>query len=98
MPFDGIFGIVLTCVIVVIIFSLLVFLIKRYKKCPSDKVMVIYGKVGSNKDGTTKSACVSSYSLLLSAAFLAAFIHLTHHFRHFFPVFQIFRKKTSDHC
>jgi len=56
MPFDGIFGIVLTCVIVVIIFSLLVFLIKRYKKCPSDKVMVIYGKVGSNKDGTTKSA------------------------------------------
>ena len=35
MPFDGIFGIVLTCVIVVIIFSLLVFLIKRYKKCPS---------------------------------------------------------------
>ena len=56
MLFDGIFGIVLTCVIVVIIFSLLVFLIKRYKKCPSDKVMVIYGKVGSNKDGTTKSA------------------------------------------
>ena len=39
----NIFGLILTCVIVVIVFSLLLFLIKRYKKCPSDKVMVIYG-------------------------------------------------------
>jgi len=52
----NIFGLILTCVIVVIVFSLLLFLIKRYKKCPSDKVMVIYGKVGSNKDGSTRSA------------------------------------------
>ena len=44
--FDNIFGMVLTCVIALIVFSLLLFLIKRYKKCPSDKVMVIYGKVG----------------------------------------------------
>ena len=43
----NIFGLILTCVIVVIVFSLLLFLIKRYKKCPSDKVMVIYGKVGT---------------------------------------------------
>ena len=55
MP-TNIFGLILTCVIVVIVFSLLLFLIKRYKKCPSDKVMVIYGKVGSNKDGSTRSA------------------------------------------
>ena len=52
----NIFGLILTCVIVVIVFSLLLFLIKRYKKCPSDKVMVIYGKVGSNKDSSTRSA------------------------------------------
>lgn len=54
--FDSIFGMILVCVIVLIVFSLLVFIIKRYKKCPSDRVMVIYGKVGSNKDGTTRSA------------------------------------------
>ena len=54
--FDNIFGMILVCVIVLIVFSLLVFIIKRYKKCPSDRVMVIYGKVGSNKDGTTRSA------------------------------------------
>ena len=53
--FDSIFGMILVCVIVLIVFSLLVFIIKRYKKCPSDRVMVIYGKVGSNKDGTTRS-------------------------------------------
>ncbi|OUQ81325.1 flotillin family protein [Flavonifractor sp. An10] len=54
--FDSIFGMILVCVIVLIVFSLLVFIIKRYKKCPSDRVMVIYGKVGSNKDGSTRSA------------------------------------------
>ena len=53
MPlFDNLFGMILTCVIAIIAFSLLLFLIKRYKKCPSDKVMVIYGKVGNNKDGS----------------------------------------------
>ncbi len=47
---------ILICVAVVILFSLILFLLKRYKKCPSDKVMVIYGKVGNNGDGSTKSA------------------------------------------
>lgn len=46
----------LIIVIVVLLFSLLLVLVSRYKKCPSDKIMVIYGKVGQNKDGTTKSA------------------------------------------
>ena len=50
------FGIILVCVIVVIFFSLFLFLIKRYKKCPSDKIMVIYGKVGNNGDGSARSA------------------------------------------
>lgn len=54
--FENVFGIALTCMIVLIVFSLLIFLVKRYKKCPSDKVMVIYGKVGSNKDGSSRSA------------------------------------------
>lgn len=53
---DQIITLVLICVAAVILFSLVLFLIKRYKKCPSDKVMVIYGKVGSNKDGSTRSA------------------------------------------
>ncbi len=49
-------GIILACVIVVLIFSLVLLVMSRYKKCPSDKVMVIYGKIGSNTDGTSRSA------------------------------------------
>jgi flotillin len=42
--------------ILVIVFSVLVFIVTRIKKCPSDKILVIYGKVGSNTDGTSRSA------------------------------------------
>lgn len=49
-------GIIAAVVIVVLLFSLLLVLLTRYKKCPSDKIMVIYGQVGRNKDGTSKSS------------------------------------------
>ncbi len=48
--------IILTVVIGVLLFSLVMWFFSRYKKCPSDKIMVIYGRVGKNKDGTTRSA------------------------------------------
>ena len=33
--------------------------LKRYKRCPSDKIMVIYGKTGKNRSGSISSArCV----------------------------------------
>lgn len=47
---------ILTCVIALVVFSLFVMILRRYKKCPSDKIMVIYGLVGSNKDGSARSA------------------------------------------
>lgn len=51
---DGIVSLlVILAVIVAILFMTLV---SRYKKCPSDKVMVIYGKVGKNSDGTDRSS------------------------------------------
>ena len=46
----------LICVVAIVIFTGLIVVISRYKKCPSDKVMVIYGNVGTNKDGTSRSA------------------------------------------
>lgn len=55
MPF-GFETIILICVLVIVAFSLLVAIMRRYKKCPSDKVMVVYGNVGSNKDGTSRSS------------------------------------------
>ena len=48
--------IILLVVVGILLFSLFLIILSRYRRCPSDKVMVIYGKVGSNKDGTTRSA------------------------------------------
>ena len=44
------------CVIAVVVFTGIILVVSRYKKCPSDKIMVIYGNVGTNKDGTSRSA------------------------------------------
>lgn len=47
------------CVAVVIVFALLMGILSRYRKCPSDKILVIYGKVGRDKNGQARSAkCV----------------------------------------
>lgn len=53
MPVEAI---ILVTVIAVLVFSMVLVILSRYKKCPSDKVMVIYGQVGTNKDGTNRSA------------------------------------------
>lgn len=42
--------------IAIVLFAFIVVFASRYKKCPSDKIMVIYGKVGTNRDGTQRSA------------------------------------------
>ncbi len=43
-------------VAVVVLFTLFLVVLTRYRRCPSDKVLVIYGKVGTNQDGTNRSA------------------------------------------
>lgn len=48
--------IITAVVIAVFLFTMLLVVLARYRRCPSDKVLVIYGKVGTNKDGTARSA------------------------------------------
>ncbi len=48
--------IILICAIVLVVISFIAWLCSRYKKCPSDKIMVIYGSIGKNCDGTNRSA------------------------------------------
>lgn len=73
----GIAGIITA--IVVIVFSFLVFIVSRIKKCPSDKILVIYGKVGSNNDGSSKSAtCIHGGAKFIYPFFQAyQFLDLT---------------------
>lgn len=53
---DGIETLVIVCIVVVVLFAAIAGILSRYRKCPSDKVLVIYGKVGTDKNGQTKSA------------------------------------------
>ena len=48
--------VILVVVIAVLLFTTLLVILSRYCKCPSDKILVVYGKVGANKDGTYRSA------------------------------------------
>ncbi|MEA4853003.1 MAG: SPFH domain-containing protein [Christensenella sp.] len=52
-------SLILIVVIVILAFMCLLIFLTRYKKCPSDRIMVIYGKVGQNADGTNRtSKCI----------------------------------------
>jgi flotillin len=53
MPIETFF---MVAVLVVILFIALCAILSRYRKCPSDKILVIYGKVGKNEEGKTRSA------------------------------------------
>lgn len=75
-------GEIITLVIVVavlLIISVLLLFLTRYKKCPSDKIMVIYGKISNNKDGTYRSAkCIHGGAAFLVPVVQAyAFLDLT---------------------
>lgn len=73
----GIVGLIIA--IVVILISLFALIASRYKKCPSDKIMVIYGSVGSNKDGTSRAAkCIHGGASFVMPFFQAySFLDLT---------------------
>lgn len=43
--------IILIAIAVVVLIVTLAAILRRYKRCPSDKVLVIYGKTGKNKSG-----------------------------------------------
>lgn len=59
-------GIVLGIVVVLVFVMMLLVVLVRYKKCPSDKIMVIYGKISPNKDGTYRSAkCIHGGAALV---------------------------------
>ncbi|MBL6447319.1 flotillin family protein [Fulvivirga sp. 29W222] len=48
--------IIIVAAVAVFIFVLLIGLFKRYKRCPSDRILVVYGKVGKGGDDLGRSA------------------------------------------
>lgn len=49
-------GLIIVMVVVLILFVFGISILSRYRKCPSDKIMVIYGKISNDKDGNARSA------------------------------------------
>ncbi len=43
---------------ILFIFILLFTILRRYKRCPSDQILVVYGKVGQNADGHRSAKCI----------------------------------------
>lgn len=70
---------ILIVVIVLILFMLLLLIATRIKRCPSDKIMVVYGKVSKAKDGTHRSSkCVHGGTEFIVPLFQSyAFLDLT---------------------
>ncbi|MEE1019727.1 MAG: SPFH domain-containing protein [Acutalibacteraceae bacterium] len=62
--------VIVLVVVAIVVFSMMLVALTRYRRCPSDKVLVIYGKVGTNKDGTARSAkCIHGGAALVLPIF-----------------------------
>ena len=71
--------IILIAIAVVVLIVTLSAILRRYKRCPSDKVLVIYGKTGKNKSGGASSAmCIHGGASFIWPVFQSyAFLDLT---------------------
>lgn len=59
------FGLIFISLAVIFVFGLLVALLSRYKKCPSDKILVKYGLVGSDATGIKSAKCIHGGATLV---------------------------------
>ena len=58
-------GFLIAFIVLIFLVVILTF-ITRYKKCPSDKILVIYGRVGTTKDGENRSSkCIHGGAALI---------------------------------
>lgn len=49
---------ILIVVAAILVFGTFIALLSRYKKCPSDKILVVYGKIGKGASGLQSSKCI----------------------------------------
>lgn len=65
--------------IVAVLFVTFAAILSRYKRCPSDKILVVYGRTGKNKDGYTSSArCIHGGAAFIWPVFQSySFLDLT---------------------
>lgn len=60
------FTLILIVALVIVIFGTFMLLVGRYKRCPSDKILVVYGRTGTKVDGGARSAkCIHGGAALI---------------------------------
>ena len=60
------FTLILIVALVVVVVGTFMLLVGRYKRCPSDKILVVYGRTGSKADGGARSAkCIHGGAALI---------------------------------
>ncbi|MDX9882459.1 MAG: SPFH domain-containing protein [Prolixibacteraceae bacterium] len=63
--------VIMVSIAALFVFIIIVAMLKRYKRCPSDRILVVYGKVGKGADSESRSAkCIHG-----GAAFIWPIIH-----------------------
>ena len=63
--------VILISIAALFVFIVIVAMMRRYKRCPSDRILVVYGKIGKGTDRETRSAkCIHG-----GAAFIWPIIH-----------------------
>ncbi|MBQ9397022.1 MAG: flotillin family protein, partial [Bacteroidales bacterium] len=69
----------LILILVAVVFVTFTAILRRYKRCPSDQILVIYGKTGKNKEGGISSArCIHGGASFIWPVFQSyAFLDLT---------------------
>lgn len=69
----------LIMVLVAVVFVTFAAILSRYKRCPSDKILVVYGRTGKNKAGGVSSArCIHGGAAFIWPVFQSyAFLDLT---------------------
>lgn len=72
-------SIYLVVIIVAVLFVTFAAILSRYKRCPSDKILVVYGRTGKNKAGGVSSArCIHGGAAFIWPVFQSyAFLDLT---------------------
>jgi flotillin len=50
------FFVILISIAALFLFIIIVAMMRRYKRCPSDRILVVYGKIGKGSDKETRSA------------------------------------------
>lgn len=69
----------LVVIVAVVAFVSFAAILSRYKRCPSDKILVVYGRTGRNKEGSANSArCIHGGAAFIWPVFQSyAFLDLT---------------------